>query len=253
LASEKDTAANLWASRVEYCFNRDAELSADYNQKIGNGKWNHIMDQVHIGYTSWHGPQYNIMPKVERVKPEEARNGGYVFYEKNGVVVMEAEHYFECKTNDKTRWTVIPDLGRTLSGIALMPYTEQTNGASIRYRMKLNNNSDSIRVRIFFDSTMPFKKGGHNVAVSFDRCAEKTFNLNEELVWKNCYTKMYPTGAARMIETSTQLKLSHGKDNISTLLIHPLDPGVVIYKIVIDNGGYETTHLKMIESSHTRH
>ena len=42
-AEEKDTSANFWADRVEYCFNRDAELCDDYNHKIANGKWNHII------------------------------------------------------------------------------------------------------------------------------------------------------------------------------------------------------------------
>jgi hypothetical protein len=252
LASEKDLSANFWADRVEYCFNRDAELSFDYNQNIGNGKWNHMMDQVHIGYTSWHGPQYNIMPEVNRVMPEETQNGGYIFTEKNGVVVIEAEHYFEAFANEKTRWTIIPDLGRTLSGIALMPYTEVPQDASIRYKMKLNSQPDSIIVRIFFDSTMPFKKGGHHVAVSFEGSLPVILNLNEDLTWKNCYTKMYPTGAARMIETSEFLYLPKKQDGVFELVIQPFDPGVIIYKVVIDNGGYEPTFLKMDESLYKR-
>ena len=63
LANEKDLKANYWADRVEYCFKRDAELSYDYNHNIAGGKWNHMMDQTHIGYTSWDEPkQGNIMP-----------------------------------------------------------------------------------------------------------------------------------------------------------------------------------------------
>ena len=41
------------ADRVEYCFRYDAELCYDYNNNIAGGKWNHLMDQTHIGYTSW--------------------------------------------------------------------------------------------------------------------------------------------------------------------------------------------------------
>jgi len=252
LASEKDSAANFWAGRVAYCFNRDAELSADYNHNIANGKWNHMMDQVHIGYTSWHGPQYNIMPKVDSVKSEEAKSGKYIFSEKNGVVVMEAEHYFDCKANDQTRWTVIPDLGRTLSGIAVIPYTEQTNGASVSYKMKMTPKTDSIKIWVFFDSTMPFKKGGHNVSVSFSGCSEKIWNINSDLTWKNNYTRMYPAGAARMIEKTDFLDLPKNSDGTYTLNIRPLDPGVVILKVIIDNGGHETSFLKLIESPYNR-
>jgi hypothetical protein len=253
LAAEKDLNANYWADRVEYCFNRDAELSKDYNLNVAGGKWNHLMDQMHIGYYSWDEPKEgNIMPKVTRVKPEETKQGGYVFNAKNGVVVMEAEHYFESKANKKTRWTVIPDLGRTLSGLALMPYTEKTDGTAIIYKMKLDTRSDSIKVRMLFDSTLPFKKGGHNVSVSFDGGNEKTWNINDQLTWKYNYSKMYPAGAARTVETVTILKLPPSADGKHVFTIRPLDPGVVLLKVIVDDGGYEQTYLKMPESPYKR-
>jgi hypothetical protein len=253
LAAEKDMKANYWADRLEKCFALDAEYTKDYNLNVSGGKWNHLMDQTHIGYRSWDEPREgNIMPKVTRVAPEEAKAGGYLFTEKNGVVAMEGEHYFETLATEKTKWTVIPDLGRTLSGIALMPYTEKTDGASISYKIKLNGSTDSIRVWLFFDSTLPFKKGGHNVAATFVGGVEKTWNINVDLNWKNCYTKMYPAGAARMIETSAYLTLPKSEDGTQTLTILPLDPGMVIYKVVIDNGGYERTYLKMNESPYIR-
>lgn len=253
LAAEKDIKANHWADRVEKCFALDAEFSKDYNLNVSDGKWNHIMDQTHIGYTSWDEPREgNIMPKVIRVSPEEAKQGGYVFKEKNGMVIMEGEYYFQNRATDETKWIVIPDLGRTLSGIALMPYTEKTENAHITYKMQMNPQLDSIKVRIFFDSTLPFKNGGQNVAASFNGGKEKVWNINQDLNWKNNYSKMYPTGAARMIESLTTLTLPKSEDGLFELTIRPLDPGVVLYKIVVDNGGYEKTYLKMKESPYQR-
>jgi Glycosyl hydrolase family 115/Gylcosyl hydrolase family 115 C-terminal domain/Glycosyl hydrolase family 67 N-terminus len=252
-ASEKDLKANYWADRVEYGFKRDTELSKDYNLNIAGGKWNHLMDQIHIGYTSWDEPKEgNIMPKVTRVKPEDTKQGGYVFSEKNRVVAIEAEHYFESKANDKTKWSVIPDLGRTLSGLALMPYTENTNGASLTYELDFDTKSDSVKLRMFFDSTLPFKRGGHRVAASFDGGNEKIWNINDQLTWKNNYTKMYPAGAARMIETVKTLAVPHSANGMHVLTIRPLDPGVVFYKVIIDDSGYEQTYLKMPESPYKR-
>jgi hypothetical protein len=252
LAAENDIAANTWADHVAYCFKRDAYLSADYNNNIANGKWNHMMDQVHIGYKSWHCPEFNIMPEVKRVEPTNVKQGGYVFYEKNGVVVMEAEHYYKCDTNTHTHWTIIPNMGRTLSGIALMPYTQNTEMAALHYQMHLKTQADSIKVYVFLDSTMPFQKGGHHVALGFDGGQEKTWNINKDLTWKNNYSKMYPTGAARIIETVTMLDLPKSKNDILKLTFRPLDPGVVIHKIVVDAGGYEQTFLKMPESPYVR-
>ncbi|HEY6913416.1 MAG TPA: glycosyl hydrolase 115 family protein, partial [Paludibacter sp.] len=206
LAADKNISANSLADHAELCFKRDSLLYSDYNHNIAGGKWNHMMDQVHIGYTSWHGPQFNIMPEVKRINPNEAKQGGYVFAEKSGVVVMEAEHYFDAKPGVNTKWTVFPDQGRMLSGIALMPYTKATDGASVSYKMSLKAKQDSVTVRIIFESTMPFVKGGHNVAVSFDGGTKKVINLNKDFTWKNNYSKMYPTGAARIIETVTTLQ-----------------------------------------------
>ena len=63
---------------------------------------------------------------------------------------------------------------------------------------------------------------------------------------------MYPTGAARIIESVTMLDLPKTGDGMQTLSIRPLDPGIVIHKIVIDAGGYEPSFLKMQESPYVR-
>jgi hypothetical protein len=253
LAAEKDMKANYWADRAEYCYRRDAELSRDYNLNIAGGKWNHLMDQTHIGYTSWNEPKEgNIMPAVVHVLPEEAVKGHYRFSEKNSVVVMEAEHYYSCRANNNTRWSVIPDLGRTLSGIALMPYTEKTDGAALSYMMKMYFRSDSVTIHLFFDSTLPFKKGGHRVAVSLDDGPEKIRNINDQLTWKNNYSKMYPAGAARIITTEVTLPITPNNLGTYVLTIRPLDPGIVFYKIIVDNGGYEPAYLNMTESLYQR-
>jgi len=41
-----------------------------------------MMDQVHIGYTSWNAPRGNIMPEVTRVSLEDTEQGGCVFRKK---------------------------------------------------------------------------------------------------------------------------------------------------------------------------
>jgi hypothetical protein len=253
LAIEKDMRANYWADYADSCFNRDAAYTNDYNLNVSERKWNHLMDQTHIGYKSWDEPKGgNIKPIVYRLKPEEIKIGGYVFTEKDGVVVIEGEHYFETKSAVDANWTIIPDLGRTLSGIALMPYNQNTEGASITYKMKLNNNPDQVKIHVFFDSTLSFKTGGHRVAASFDGAKEEIWNINIDLNWANNYSKMYPAGAARMIESIQTLNLMRVNNNLHTLIISPLDPGIMIYKIIVDTGGYEETFLKMSESPYEK-
>jgi hypothetical protein len=48
-------------------FQADADLSAYYNHVLAHGKWEHMMDQTHIGYTFWNQPPVNVMPKVTEI------------------------------------------------------------------------------------------------------------------------------------------------------------------------------------------
>lgn len=256
LAMENDLRANVWADRAEYCFRRDAELCDDYNHNIAGGKWKHMMDQTHIGYTSWDEPKGgNIMPKVIRVDAsldKAIKMGGYEYEENNGVVVMEAERFARSVQKPGTQWTVIPDMGRTLSGLSLMPYTESVSGASLIYQMRLKSDLSGVCVRLILDSTLPFIKGGHSYAISLDDGVEQIVNYNSDLTWANCYSKMYPAGAARIIESKVTFPDVTLKAGVHTLTIRPLSPAIVLHKIIVDCGGGMSGRLNLMESPRTR-
>lgn len=67
-ASQGRIAANAQATLVRNLFDRDAELTRQHDQ-INGGKWRHMMDQTHIGYTIWQQPDANIIPKTVRADP----------------------------------------------------------------------------------------------------------------------------------------------------------------------------------------
>ncbi len=70
-AHQGRASANLWADETRRLFAQDAALSAQYNHLL-NGRWNHMMDQTHIGYTFWSEPPFNTMPAVQQVQPPDA-------------------------------------------------------------------------------------------------------------------------------------------------------------------------------------
>ncbi len=75
-ARQGRVAANAEAVLAQQLFALDDELSFDYNKRLAMGKWNHMMDQTHIGYTYWNQPPRNEMPEVGRVEPlDEAAMG----------------------------------------------------------------------------------------------------------------------------------------------------------------------------------
>ncbi len=75
-AKQSRAATNDMADRVQELFEADANLMDYYNNTFAGGKWNHFMDQVHIGYTIWQDPPQNVMPKVARLElPQAAAMG----------------------------------------------------------------------------------------------------------------------------------------------------------------------------------
>ncbi len=66
-ATEGRASTNELASEAQALFQLDAELSAYYNHTLAHGKWDHMMDQTHIGYTSWNEPPVNNMPRVRKL------------------------------------------------------------------------------------------------------------------------------------------------------------------------------------------
>lgn len=66
-AEQGRASANAYAMRVRGLFYADANLSSYYNHTLAGGKWDHMMDQTHIGYTTWQQPPINIMPALEEI------------------------------------------------------------------------------------------------------------------------------------------------------------------------------------------
>lgn len=250
LYKENNPQANYWADKVEEAFKRDKELSYDFNHVMANGKWNGMMTQKHIGYTSWNDNfPADKLPEVYRI--EDTTPGGYIFEPGNKVVVMEAEHYYKAEAAPATEWTTIPYLGRTLSGVALMPYTEATDNASLAYKLNLPKDVKKVNVRIVVKSTLAFHDPqGHSFAVGFgeNEYKEVNFNANLNEEPENIYSIYYPTVASRVVESVVPLTIEKREEGCQTLYLKPLDPGIVFEKIIVDWGGYQKSFLFMDES-----
>ncbi|WP_300697300.1 glycosyl hydrolase 115 family protein [uncultured Bacteroides sp.] len=252
LYAEHNPQANCWADKVEQAFQRDKALCDDYNNVMSGGKWKNMMIQKHIGYTSWNDNfPADKLPEVYRMAEPDKAVGGYLFRSDNAVVVMEAEHYFEKQDAGRAQWTVLPYMGRTLSGMALMPYSEGVAGASLAYRMEIPQDVKEVTVHVVVKSTLAFHdKKGHEYEVGFDGGSAETVNFNANLNEEpqNVYTLLYPTVARRVVESKVKLSLPASQDGMRTLRLKPLDPGIVFEKIVVDFGGYRDSYLFMNES-----
>jgi hypothetical protein len=368
-AQQSRASTNLLADSVRAMFDRDAAISRYYNHELANGKWSHMMDQTHIGYTYWQEPPRNVMPRVDVLQvpetgelgvwwdglqpfvpgqgpppagrlreptlPEfdsfarqrswielfnrgatpiafEAKSGApYVrvsatsgtlgadqriavdvdwsaaptgtssvpitvsspgsarpfviravvrnpatprrelvqgFVGSNGYVSMEAEHYSRAVAPAPVRWTRIPDLGRTLSGITAEPVTmaSQTpggSGARLEYRMFLFD-SGAVTVRTYLSPALNFSGAPHGLryAVSIDDEAPQIVNVTADSslrAWEQSVADNVTIGVSR-----------HQLDNAGehVLKYWLVDPGLVLQRIVVDAGGVRPSYLGPPES-----
>lgn len=248
LAKKHDPTANLWADRVEECFKKDAELCKAYHQ-MGNGKWNHMMDEAYIGYTSWNGPDKKIMPKITRVEGQASGNitlpkptaevyntqvKNPTFVEKDGYITIEAEHYSRKTDGEQTKWMVIPEMGRTLSAITTLPVTNQVDGMSLEYDFVLKT-AGYARVTLRFCPTLNFNTTGLRYAVSIDGGKDQIVNLNGSYAGE-----LGQWQREHVIDNQNIFTLKAGKH---TLRYRPLDNALVLQKILINMGGHHKSYL----------
>ncbi|WP_321331614.1 glycosyl hydrolase 115 family protein [uncultured Bacteroides sp.] len=243
LANKNDVKANGWADKVEECYMRDSLLTQHYNKEIAGGKWNHMMDQIHIGYTSWQEPKQNIMPAVKRVLQDKTKALSPVFIEQNGYVSMEAEHYSKAMNGENSHWIVIPYFGKTLSGVTTLPVTLLPDKDTyLEYDMKLVS-TGMVKLEVLVSPTLNFNSNcGLRYAVSFDGGEEQIVNINQ--VYDAAQMEHWQANRINRTVTMHQIT-SPGKH---TLRFRPLDPGIVLQKLMLDMGGLKTSWLGAPES-----
>jgi hypothetical protein len=75
-ARQGRASANAEANRTRDLFTEDQAMSDYYNIKLAGGKWNHLMDQPHLGQFTWEPPRINSMPAVSEILPADTDNYG---------------------------------------------------------------------------------------------------------------------------------------------------------------------------------
>ncbi|WP_320113612.1 glycosyl hydrolase 115 family protein [Draconibacterium orientale] len=248
LIANNDIKANYWADVVETCFKRDSALTVHYNQQIAGGKWNHMMDQVRIGYTYWQEPRQATMPAVERLEIPEVLNEELAFKEADGYVSIEAENYQKAKGTETINWKVIPDLGKTVSAVTTFPqnaYPGENDEVYLEYAVDFTSTGD-FEVQVLVSPTLNFNANkGLRYAVSFDGGPEQVVNINGKY-----RGELGPWQANRIIKTSTNHKIN--KAGLHRLRIRMLEPGIVLQKILIDTGGLKPSYLGAPESERVK-
>lgn len=262
MATEKNITANKLAERVKQLYQNDSLITLQYHT-IANGKWNHMMSQTHIGYTYWQQPLQQKMPDVKYVAADSAMEDnaiitgktktaqllipankkGNIFFEKNGYVSIEADHFTNAINSNGINWKILPDHGRTGNAITTFPVTSAaqkitTNSPHLQYEIYLYD-SGKVELQTYFSPTLNFHNdAGLQFAVSIDEEQPQIITLNKESndvkIWSGWVANNI------IIKSSAHFIKNPGRHIVKYWMVSPC---VVLQKLVVNLGGVQQSYL----------
>ena len=260
-ASQKWMVANEAANEAKKLFAADSLITLEYHQ-LRNGKWNHMMDQTHIGYTYWQQPSANRMPSVIYVNKDTAVDRpdldsitrtaislmpsikrGRAFYERDRYVSIEADHFTQAFNTKSIQWKILPDHGKTGSAVTPFPVTApaqtpDNNSPHLQYEF-YTYDSGAVKLHAYFSPTLNlFNTDGLKYAVSIDDETPQVVTINKD----DNNTRTWEGWVANnIIIKTTAHTISKPEKHI--LKYWMVDPAVVLQKLVIDLGGVKESYL----------
>lgn len=251
--------SNVYADSVKQLYLNDSMISLKYN-RLNHGKWNHMMDQTHIGYTYWQQPDNNSMPTLQyrppgdkyigkEIKPEAVINPmtstkNPIFQAENGYVSILANHFTSAKQGIHNQWETIYNIGRESDGMETFPVNVRNESdfatmPQLKYLFQATS-KDSIKLHTFYSPTLNFmhSKTGLRIAIAIDDETPQIISINKD---ESDHLKWQQWVANNVIE---KISMHHlGSGNNHTITVYGMDPGIVLQKLIIDLGGLQKSYL----------
>ncbi|KAI9739214.1 MAG: hypothetical protein M1834_007427 [Cirrosporium novae-zelandiae] len=173
-AEQRRTIANTVAKEVLQAFNEDHSLTVRYHSLL-NGKWNHMMDQTHLGYDYWQQPMRNTLPGLMWTQTLEmglAGNLGVSVEGSNGSVPGDSD-YNEGLSNftlvlppmdpygPSTRWIDIYSRGTGAFTFTITPVNPWVTVTPTTGTLSASANNTDARVLVSVD--WPSAPNGTNI------------------------------------------------------------------------------------------
>jgi hypothetical protein len=245
LASRHDPRANHFLKLAEAAFERDSQLTARYHA-LEKGKWDGMMNQVHMNYVHWNEPTQQTLPSLTRVAADMPLNHIKINIEfaeqspeKTSKKVIEASRYDRTFGDKGITWTVIPDLGHSEAAVVALsqgqPPTAPDDGIRLEYDFTAEATGE-FDVELHLSPTLDTQNsGGIRVGLSVDDGPVKTLASTLEPTAGGADTPDKAAWVSAVIDNRHVLKttfdeLAAGKH---TLKLWRLDDNIIIEKIVI--------------------
>lgn len=207
------------------------------------------INRVPITITGPNGTTVVVQAIVNNSKPVPTSG----FVESNGYASMEAIHYSKLVNGTSVKWNILPDYGRTLSGIEGTPIThpriENPGGNSPHIEYEVNvADTGKVKLLVYTAPSIDFThEKGLWYAISIDDEAPVKVNIDPLIADPRRANGVMEGHSANLIKvlSSTHYISKPGKHIIKYWMV---DPSVVLEKIVLDRGGVKSSYLGPPES-----
>ena len=230
-AGRDPARAEANAAAAELAFGRDAALTRRYHE-IAGGKWAGMMNQVHIGYTSWNDPPEDVMPALVRGAEAAAPPAEEVAGPEE-VLAIPAAAFGQAEGAGRFAWTAIGSLGQWGAAPLALPQgqaqTSVEDGVFLEYPFRLTE-AGEYALEIHLVPTLDtIGTGGQRFAVQIDDGPAQTITVELEPTGEGADTPTkqawYDAVIANRIEISRELgSLDRGEHR---LRFYRIDDNVV--------------------------
>ncbi|MCW3785577.1 glycosyl hydrolase 115 family protein [Plebeiibacterium sediminum] len=179
------------------------------------------------------------------------------FIERNGYVSMEANNYAAKLNTEDIEWKEIPGLSKTDSGMSSFPVTGSKEHSNVSdnpylaydfYLLHAPEN-EVVEVTVFLSPTLNFVGGeGLKFALSVDDQKPEVVYMHEGMEIRDwTYPDWFNSAVSNKIITK-QVRLKLNGQGQHTLKYFMINGGVILQKIVVNNGGLKVSYLGPPES-----
>jgi hypothetical protein len=264
-----------WASQFDAATSELVAESSHYNNDLAGGKWRGIMeDDPLLSPRSYRNGILRLAPEVQQFlattpgeseTPAAAKAGippgpaglssARRFAEVNGLVSILAQDFSRKIDRAGAGWQVIPGLGRTGDAVAVFPTTAPSVALArvaveapvLQYDFTLSQ-SGAATLHYNLIPTQPLVYGAPlRFAVALDDDAPQLVAITAGTGTESGVSRAWEEN---VLDNTTTATTAHAfaTAGAHTLKIYMIDPGVVLEKVVIDQGGLRPSYLGPAET-----
>jgi GH35 family endo-1,4-beta-xylanase len=174
------------------------------------------------------------------------------FVESDRTIAIEAEHFATSAAPAGQSWKVVPELGRTLSGVLSWPPTAPAStpggdGARLEYPIWLREPGE-LEVRVVLSPSLDVAaRGGLRFAVSIDDAAPLLVTMRLDPTPGHADFRAWERAVSDSVHVATS-RHRVGRAGAHTLTLWRVDPGVAFQRIELVRGDARSSYLGPPES-----